>query len=77
MSRSFRASVPARINMLGNPADGNEGDHATISAAIRLHAAVEVAPAAALTFSFHGGAPETAEGEPPLALAGSNASCAR
>ena len=29
-------SVPARINILGNPADGNEGDFATISAAVDI-----------------------------------------
>lgn len=31
-------SVPARINLLGNPSDGNEGAHATISAAVDLRA---------------------------------------
>jgi galactokinase/mevalonate kinase-like predicted kinase len=38
-------SLPARVNILGNPSDGNEGDFATISAAveIRAYANVEVA----------------------------------
>lgn len=31
-------SLPARVNILGNPSDGNEGAHATISAAIDLRA---------------------------------------
>lgn len=31
-------TLPARINILGNPADGNEGAFATISAAVNLHA---------------------------------------
>ncbi len=31
-------SVPARINILGNPSDANEGDFATISAAVDLRA---------------------------------------
>ena len=39
----FTLSLPARINILGNPADANEGDFATISAAIHLraHAVIE------------------------------------
>jgi galactokinase len=31
-------SIPARINILGNPSDGNEGDFATISTAVNLYA---------------------------------------
>ena len=40
---SFRLKVPARINILGNPTDANEGDFATISAAVDIyaHAAIE------------------------------------
>jgi galactokinase/mevalonate kinase-like predicted kinase len=30
----YRLSIPARINILGNPSDANEGDFATISAAV-------------------------------------------
>lgn len=39
----FTLSLPARINLLGNPSDGNEGDFATLSAAIHLraHALIE------------------------------------
>jgi len=38
-------SLPARVNILGNPTDGCEGDFATLSAAveIRAHAVIEVA----------------------------------
>lgn len=35
---SIHLSIPARVNMLGNPSDGNEGDYATISAAVDLRA---------------------------------------
>jgi galactokinase/mevalonate kinase-like predicted kinase len=40
---TIHLSLPARINLLGNPSDGNEGAHATISAAVNLraHAAIE------------------------------------
>lgn len=34
----FSITAPARINILGNPADANEGDFATISATIDLYA---------------------------------------
>ncbi|HBX69893.1 MAG TPA: hypothetical protein DEH25_11090 [Chloroflexi bacterium] len=34
----FQLKIPARINILGNPADANEGDFATISAAVDLYA---------------------------------------
>ncbi|MGW8226480.1 MAG: GHMP family kinase ATP-binding protein [Anaerolineales bacterium] len=39
---SIQLSVPARINLLGNPSDGNEGAHATISAAVDLRAYAEI-----------------------------------
>jgi galactokinase len=35
-------SIPARINILGNPSDGNEGDFATISAAVEIRAYAKV-----------------------------------
>ena len=35
---TIHLSIPARINLLGNPSDGNEGAHATISAAVNLRA---------------------------------------
>ncbi len=48
--RRFELSVPARINVLGNPTDGNEGDFATISAAIDLRARATIEPADGLVF---------------------------
>jgi galactokinase/mevalonate kinase-like predicted kinase len=33
-----RLTIPARINVLGNPSDANEGDFATISAAVDIRA---------------------------------------
>jgi galactokinase len=38
-------SLPGRVNILGNPSDGNEGDFATISAAVELRAFAEIGPA--------------------------------
>ena len=35
---SFTLRIPARINILGNPGDANEGDFVTISAAVNLYA---------------------------------------
>jgi galactokinase len=35
---SVQLSIPARINILGNPSDANEGDFATISAAVDIRA---------------------------------------
>jgi len=34
----YRLTIPARINILGNPSDANEGDFATISTAIEMRA---------------------------------------
>jgi galactokinase/mevalonate kinase-like predicted kinase len=41
---SYRLTIPARINILGNPSDANEGDFATISAAVDVHAGAQVQP---------------------------------
>ncbi|MBL7183296.1 MAG: hypothetical protein ISS50_02475 [Anaerolineae bacterium] len=41
----YQLTIPARVNILGNPADGNEGDHATISAAIDTYAGATTEPA--------------------------------
>ncbi len=41
----YQLTIPARINILGNPADANEGDHSTISAAIDTYAGATVEPA--------------------------------
>ena len=38
----YQFSVPARVNILGNPGDANEGDFATISAAVDLHAYADI-----------------------------------
>ena len=42
---SFEVRVPARINILGNPSDANEGAHQTISAAVNIWAGVICRPA--------------------------------
>lgn len=42
---SYRLTLPARINLLGNPTDALEGDYAVISAAVDLFAGAEVMPA--------------------------------
>jgi galactokinase/mevalonate kinase-like predicted kinase len=44
----YQLTIPARVNILGNPADANEGDHATISAAIDIYAGATVEPASGL-----------------------------
>jgi galactokinase len=41
----YKLTVPARINILGNPSDGNEGDFATISAAVNVYAGATIEPA--------------------------------
>lgn len=46
----YSLNAPARINILGNPSDGNEGDFATISAAIDLRAYASIERADGLTF---------------------------
>ena len=45
MAIHYKLSIPARINILGNPADANEGDFATISAAVDMYARAEIRPA--------------------------------
>jgi glucuronokinase len=47
---SIHFSIPARINILGNPSDGNEGDFATISAAVELRAQATIESDEAHTF---------------------------
>jgi galactokinase len=37
-----KLTIPARINVLGNPSDANEGDFATISAAVDIRAGASV-----------------------------------
>ena len=42
----YKLTAPARINILGNPSDANEGDFATISTAVNIYAHVEIEDAA-------------------------------
>ncbi len=44
----YQLTIPARINLLGNPADGNEGAYAILSTAIELFAGATVEPAQGL-----------------------------
>lgn len=44
----YHLTVPARINLLGNPSDAVEGDFATISAAVDLYAEALIEPADSL-----------------------------
>jgi D-glycero-alpha-D-manno-heptose-7-phosphate kinase len=44
--------VPSRINILGNPTDGNEGDFATISAAINVYAGCTMEHARGYSFQW-------------------------
>jgi len=44
----YRLTVPARINVLGNPADANEGDFSTISIAVDIRAGALIEPASRL-----------------------------
>ena len=44
----YKLTIPARINVLGNPADACEGDFATISAAVDVRAGAVVEPSAGL-----------------------------
>ena len=46
----FEVKVPARINILGNPSDANEGDHQTISAAVNIWAGARVESADKIVF---------------------------
>jgi len=52
MAKRFGLKVPARISLLGNPADANEVDYHTISCAIEKFAAAFVQPAEKLTLEI-------------------------
>ncbi len=41
---TYRLTIPARINILGNPSDANEGDFATLSAAVDRYAHAWIGP---------------------------------
>ncbi len=48
----FHLSIPARINVLGNPSDANEGDFSTISAAVNVYAGALVEPSSAWRLEY-------------------------
>jgi glucuronokinase len=48
----YGVSVPARVNVLGNPSDANEGDHQTISAAIEERGGAFIEEADEFTFEL-------------------------
>ncbi len=48
----YYLTIPARINVLGNPADANEGAHATISVAIEIRAGAFVEEADELVLEY-------------------------
>ena len=50
----FELSIPARINILGNPTDANEGDYATISTAVNICARAVIEPADHLVIEMKG-----------------------
>ena len=54
-------TIPARINLLGNPSDANEGDFATISAAVNVRAGARLEPAEGLVLESS----QRAETDPP------------
>jgi D-glycero-alpha-D-manno-heptose-7-phosphate kinase len=56
----FQLTIPARVNILGNPADANEGDFATISVAVDLYAYSDIRPATDYTLE------QTDSGFPPV-----------
>jgi galactokinase/mevalonate kinase-like predicted kinase len=47
-----RVTVPARVNILGNPTDGNEGDFYTISSAVNIYGGAVIEPADRLAFRY-------------------------
>lgn len=56
--KRYRLAVPARINVLGNPGDGNEGDWQTISTAIDMWAGAWVEPSDVLQFDEYQRGPD-------------------
>jgi len=62
----FKITVPARINILGNPSDGNEGDFATISAAVDLYAGAVVDSADHIILQELAFRPTLQEPNPPV-----------
>jgi galactokinase/mevalonate kinase-like predicted kinase len=75
-------SLPARINVLGNPTDAAEGAYATICAAVERRGGAEIASAQGLTFERagqgsvrHAGAPIGDPGGFAIEAAAVNALC--
>lgn len=66
----YRLRIPARINILGNPTDANEGDFATISAAIDLFAEAVIEDSDQIIFENGAGRCERDCLEIPLAYDG-------
>lgn len=62
-SKRFSLSLPARINLLGNPGDAVEGDFAVLSMAIEIRAGLEVEPADGLILELLAQRP--LPGQPP------------
>jgi len=60
----YKLTIPARINVLGNPSDANEGDFATISAAVDIRAGATVEPANGLVLETLQPAPLRLECQP-------------
>ncbi len=56
----FQLTIPARINILGNPTDGLEGDFATISAAVDIYAGAQASSAQKIELAILPGRPEAA-----------------
>ena len=61
----YNLTIPARINLLGNPSDALEGDFATISLAVDLRAGASLEPADGLVLES---AQRTDADPPPMRL---------
>ncbi len=53
MKKHYQLKIPSRINILGNPADANEGDFAIISSAINIFAHAIIEPANQIHLSLY------------------------
>jgi galactokinase/mevalonate kinase-like predicted kinase len=58
MIEAVQITLPARINLLGNPTDAVEGDFAVISAAINLYAHAELIPGPETVLQHFSGDPQ-------------------
>ncbi len=66
LSMSFEVKVPARINILGNPSDANEGAHQTISAAVNIWGCVVVEETDGMVMEYADESIEGLAAPPPL-----------